>query len=463
MPARASRGAGTGSVLGYIGVDVLNNATICNEASALLGAGVPMRIVSVYRHRKATFYEDGSLAPLRDAIENLFPLPAGEVVRAVSAAPFRFGSRLISTFLKAAFGPAEGIREHLVLIWQFLPAIVLATRWRRHKIGHIHAHWAHTATSIAMHAAGLLGVGFSFTGHANDIFVHRVALAAKLRRARFVVCISGFHRRYYLGLGASPDRLPVVYCGIDGQRFRPPNPGEGAGKAPPRIVSVGRLVEKKGFDDLIAACGILRDRGVAFGCCIAGSGPLEPALREQVTRLGLDDLVEVTGETAVQERLPDLLRSGRLFALPCVRDSDGDMDGLPQVLIEAMMVARPCVSTDLVGIPDLVIDGRTGLLVQPRDIEALADAIDALIGDPARADRLGREAERWARAHFTIDEAVARLRALFEGVMAEPGTAPPRVRLDPASPDDDPEPGRAAAPRALLTSSSSSPLRDAVG
>ena len=465
----AVRDGEAGPVLGYLGVDVLNNATVCNEASALLRSGVPMRVVSVYPHRKATFYDDESLGPLRDAITDLYPLRAGEVAGVLALAPFRFGFRLFSALMKAVFAPAEGVRERLVLLWQFLPAIVLASRWRDQKIGHIHAHWAHTATSIAMHAAHLLGVGFSFTGHANDIFVHRIALVSKLRRARFVVCISGFHRQYYLGLGASPDRLPVVYCGIDGQRFRPPSPCEGAGEAPPRIVTVGRLVEKKGFDDLVSACGILRDRGVDFDCIIAGSGPMEVALRDQVDRLGLGDRVVVTALTVMQEDLPNLLRSARVFALPCVRDRDGDMDGLPQVLIEAMMVARPCVSTDLVGIPDLVIDGRTGLLVGPRDPRDLADAIESLLRDPARADRLGREAERWARAHFSLGETVSRLRALFEGALVEPGSAPPAIRLDPASLDVDSEPARvggplrgAAAPLVLPPAAYSPPVRDAI-
>jgi hypothetical protein len=128
-----------------------------------------------------------------------------------------------------------------------------------------------------------------------------------------------------------------------------------------------------------------------------------------------------------------------------------------------MMVARPCVSTDLVGIPDLVIDGRTGLLVRPRDPVALAGAIEALLGDPARAGRLGREAERRARAHFTIDEAVDRLRTLFEGAMAEPGVAPPRARLDPAPTDDGRGADPASPPPAILTSPSPSPLRGAAG
>ena len=328
---------------------------------------------------------------------------------------------------KAAFGPAEGLRERLTLLYQILPALVLAMRWRNRPIGHIHAHWAHTATSVAMHAAELLGVGFSFTGHANDLFVHKVALLAKVRRARFIVCISEYHRRLYIDLGADPARLKVVYCGIDTERFtiEPPQ----MPSARPRIVGVGRLVEKKGFHDLIAACAILRTAGHRFECVIAGSGPERERLAAEVTRLGLDDLVRITGEPVLQEDLPGLLCSAGIFALPCVRDRDGDMDGLPQVLIEALLCGIPAVSTELVGIPDIILNGRTGLLVKPGDVEDLADAIGLLLTSPDLAARLGRQGREWALEHFGLDEAVSRLERLFHTAVSEPASAPPSIEL----------------------------------
>ncbi len=411
--------------IGYIGVDVLNNATVCNEATGLLAAGVPLEVCSVYRHASATFYQDASLEALRASIQDLSPLRPAEVLGAILGAPFRFGWRFPWAAWRAVVLPAEGLKQRLTLLYQFLPALVLATRWRRRGIGHIHAHWAHTATAVAMHAAALLGVGFSFTGHANDLFVHRVGLLAKVRRARFVVCISEFHRQFYLEMGADPARLPVVYCGIDTARF---GPESGAPAAGPVIVAVGRLVEKKGFHHLIEACALLRDRGVDFRCVIAGSGPDLDRLRAQVERAGLADRVELPGQTVLQEGLPGLLRSARLTALPCVRDRDGDMDGLPQVLIEAMACGVPAVSTVLVGIPDLVRDGDNGLLVAPGDVPALADALQDLLGDPERSVALGRRAEVWAKAHFGRDETVRRLARLFREAAATPGQAPLEYR-----------------------------------
>ena len=417
--------------IGYIGVDVLNNATVCNEATGLLGAGVPLEVVSVYPYKSATFYRDVTLESLRAAVSSLFPMRAMSVIVAAGAAPFVFGTRFVTMLTKAAFGPAEGWKQRLTILYQVIPALVLAMRWRNRGISHIHAHWAHTATSIAMHVSELLGVGFSFTGHANDLFVHRIGLTAKVRRARFVVCISEYHRQFFMTLGGDPERLPVVYCGIDSDRLA----SDQAGSKPPRprIVSVGRLVEKKGFDDLISACALLRDDGLDFECVIGGSGPLLGELNQSITANHLEDRVFLTGTAVLQEKLPEFLGSATVFALPCVRDKDGDMDGLPQVLIEAMLCGLPVVSTRLVGIPDLVRDGETGLLVAPRDVRGMASAIQQLISSPTLATDLGDRGQAWAREFFSLRETVIRLSDLFNWAAANPGSSPPE-RLWPAAP-----------------------------
>ncbi|MFO0953740.1 MAG: glycosyltransferase family 4 protein [Isosphaeraceae bacterium] len=408
--------------VGYVGVDVLNNATVCNEATGLLAAGVPLEVASVYPHRSATYYHDETLDRLRAAVRDIYPIRPAELAGALLGGPFRFGMRFWKTLAAAAFGPAEGPKQRLTLLYQFLPGLVLATRWRNAGIGHIHAHWAHTATSVAMHAAGLLGVGFSFTGHANDLFVHRVALLAKVRRARFIVCISEYHRKLYLDMGAEPDRLKVVYCGIDTRRFAADAESRRlASVGRPRVVSVGRLVEKKGFHDLIAACARLRDDGVDCECVIAGSGPERDRLRRLIDDHALADRVTVTGETVLQEDLPGLLRSSAVLALPCVRDRDGDMDGLPSVLTEAMLCGVPVVSTRFVGIPDLVRDGETGRLVEPGDVPALAEAVRSLLESPEESARLGEAGRAWALEHFDRDEAVRRLSRLFGWCASHPG------------------------------------------
>ena len=156
-----------------------------------------------------------------------------------------------------------------------IPRLRLALHWEGRGIDHLHAHGADAAATIAMHASRLLGVGFSFSGHSRDLFPHRVGLEAKLRWARFIVCISEFHRRYYQDRGADPNRLTVVYGGIDLKRFRPRQDGP---EAMPRIVAVGRLVETHGFGDLVRARHLLSQRGGEFQCVIAGGGPEEEGL-----------------------------------------------------------------------------------------------------------------------------------------------------------------------------------------
>ena len=424
--------------IGYIGVDVLNNATICNEAPALLAEGVPLEIASVKRFKKATFHRSHAVSAMESRLSYLYPIGFFRTIQYLCIAPFVFRRKWFSAIAAAFSCPSENWKAKLRVLFHLLPGLKLAFLWRQRNIGHIHAHWAHTATTVAMHAAKLLDVGFSFTGHANDLFVHRVGLVGKVRRAKFIVAISEYHRRFYLALGADPTRLEVVYCGIDSQRFsnphvdNQPNNTSKVEPGPARIVTVGRLVEKKGFDDLIDACAILRDRKLHFECVIAGSGPLQASLVEHVKRLDLQKFVRITGETVLQEDLPRLLQTATVFALPCVEDSEGDRDGLPQVLIEAMLCGVPCVSTWLVGIPDLIRDGVNGLLVPPGRIGPLAGAIHTLLLDQDMRRRFSNEGHQWSLTHFSLREAIARLRTLFLWAAHTPPAAVPEKHFSAA-------------------------------
>lgn len=404
--------------VGYIGVDILNNATICNELTALTDHDVALDLVSVYQIAKPTFYRDDSVSQFAGEIFSLYPLSPPRLIFQLLLAPFFFGWRFPVAIWKALTGPVEGWSERFKVMAHLLPAVALACHWRRRGISHVHCQWAHTATTIGMHAAEMLGVGFSFMGHANDLFVHRVALEDKVRRARFILCISEFHRRFYMDLGADPQRLHVVYCGVSLGRFRGRQTFLSHNR---RIVSIGRLVEKKGFDVLIRACAELRDRGEPFDCVIAGSGPEYGKLQALIEQLQLQDQVSVTGEAMLQEEMPDFLRCARFFVLPCVRDQTGDMDGLPQVLIESMACRIPAISTFLVGIPDLVRHNENGILVETRNVKATADAMLELLNDDQRTESLGKAAEVWARTHFGRDELARRLVQVFDWASQNPG------------------------------------------
>jgi colanic acid/amylovoran biosynthesis glycosyltransferase len=219
-------------------------------------------------------------------------------------------------------------------------------------------------------------------------------------------------RRTY---GADAARVHRIYNGLDLDQF----PYESPEHRPARIVTVGRLVEKKGVADLVEACAVLHGRAVAFHCDIVGTGPLEPELRDLIRRLGLEERVRLLGPRPRSEVIAHVRRAA-VFA-------DGDRDGLPTVLVEAMALGTPCVSTDVTGIPELLRPDDGGLIVPQHDPRALATALERLLADPALRVRLATRARRRVEAEFDIRRTTARLRAIFgQAGAAAAATAPLR-------------------------------------
>jgi glycosyltransferase involved in cell wall biosynthesis len=246
----------------------------------------------------------------------------------------------------------------------------------------LHAHWATYPSTAAMWASARLRVPFSFTAHAHDIFVADHLLAEKLRAAEFAVTISDFNRRY-LAEHVTPlarEVMRVVHCGVAVSQFafRP------AGRRPRRVLSVGRLDPIKGFEDLIKACAILRGRAVDFDCHIVGDGPLEGRLRALIESHGLQDQVKLIG-ACPQAQVLEQLYAASVFVLASVVAADGNRDGIPVALMEAMACGAPVVSTRVSGIPELVEDGVCGLLAEPGDPSDLARCIEQQLHDADRA------------------------------------------------------------------------------
>ncbi|GAB4426376.1 MAG: glycosyltransferase family 4 protein [Anaerolineae bacterium] len=291
-------------------------------------------------------------------------------------------------------------------------AILLARQVRDSGITHLHAHFGSMATSVARLAGGLTGVPYSFTAHAKDIFHDSVQpddLRRKLRDAAAVVTVSEYnlaHLRQHFGDAARTVRC--IYNGLALEQF----PYEAPLNRPPRLVTVGRLVEKKGFPDFIAACRLLADLGYDFSADIVGSGPLEAALAGQIERLGLAGRVNLVGPRP-QGEVKQWVQQAAAFAAPCVVGEDGNRDGLPTVLLEAMALGTPCVSTDVTGIPEVVRSGETGLLVPQHNPEALAGALANLLDDAALRVRLAANARRLIEEQFDIRHNAAQIRSLF--------------------------------------------------
>jgi len=296
---------------------------------------------------------------------------------------------------------------------RLIEAAWLGPRLRRLGITHVHAHFAGIAARTAWWLKKFYGISFSFTGHANDMFCEpgqQVSLGDLVREAAFVVAVSDFSRDWICRkVPGHEEKIHRIYNGMG----IPAAPAAAPHAGKPRIVSVGRYVEKKGFADLIDACAILRGRGLEFECAIIGGGPLEDTLGARIREFGLRDCVKLTGPLP-QEEVRRQLASATLFVLPCVTEHDGGMDTLPTVIVEAMAAGLPVVSTRLAAIPEMVGHGTTGLLVDEKQPGPLARAMADIMGNPLLARRLGTEGHRVARERFASTAAATKLKTLLE-------------------------------------------------
>jgi glycosyltransferase involved in cell wall biosynthesis len=315
-----------------------------------------------------------------------------------------------------------------VFLRELLLAVALADRLLdAADVRHLHAHFAHGSTTVTWYASRITGVPFSFTGHARDIYTEKLnpggLLPRKIRAARFVVTCTEANRSHLGRLGERAD-VRRVYHGLSVDFARMLAEG---GPAPPtnghfRVLGVGRLVEKKGFDVLVEAIGLLADEGVPLEAVIVGhDAPLEPEVRPSLERriaeLGLDGRVRLL-PSMTQAELYDEYRRASAFCLPCRVAGSGDRDGIPNVMVEAMACGLPVVGTEVSGIPELVVSGRNGLLVPPDDPTAVAAALTRLYREPDLARGLGAEAEATVRERFDGDELVRELAELFREATA---------------------------------------------
>lgn len=355
---------------------------------------------------------------------------------------------------------------------EFLQAATVADRVLDDaEVRHIHAHFSHGATTVAWLASMMTGLPFSFTAHAKDIYCESLnpagLLARKMRAARFVVTCTDANREHlfavepratvhcvYHGLNAEftglleqaaleqatreqaalnrtvaehlathPQsltmRAPLATHTMTaaGARLTTTNAPTAPSPAPPlRALGVGRLVEKKGFDVLVEACGILRQQGVPVEALIVGeSGAHEAEIRRRIAELDLGAHVRLAGPME-QARLYEEYQRAGAFCLPCRVLENGDRDGIPNVLVEAMACGVPVVTTPVCGIPEIVRDGVNGQLIPPDDPHALALALRRLANDPRFARRLACAGQETVRERFDGDRFAAQLAALFREV-----------------------------------------------
>ena len=314
---------------------------------------------------------------------------------------------------------------------RFGQALVLAAELPA-DVGHLHAHFLHTPASVARYAALVCGLEWSLSAHAKDIWTTAPwEKREKLGEAEWAVTCTAAGRAHLAGLALEPERVALCYHGLDLDRFPPPpdRPPGGDGSNPTKpvvLLSVGRAVPKKGYDDLLAALALLPP-GLAWRFVHVGGGALAAALRQRAEALGLAQRIEWRGAASQPEVLA-AYRAADLFVLAAKITADGDRDGLPNVLLEAQSQRLACVATDVSGIPELIVPGVTGLLVPPADPAALAGALAALIRDPARRAALGGAGERRVRTRFSPSAGIDLLARRFGLAPADIGDGPPAAR-----------------------------------
>ncbi|MBN1452692.1 MAG: glycosyltransferase [Anaerolineales bacterium] len=309
----------------------------------------------------------------------------------------------------------------LAVLSLFPKSVYFARQMQELGIDHIHAHFLWINGIAAQVVSDLIGVTFTVHPHAFGLFMRNQAdVRAQLELVNGIVTIAEYHRQYILNLcpRLTAEDVAVVHDGLDPAQFTPaPIPSADGAM---RITSVGSLMEKKGHTYLIAACAGLVERGVPFRCVIAGEGPLHASLQAQIERENLQDCVLLLG-AKTQAEVYDLYRHSAIFVLPCVVAKGGDRDGMPNVLLEAMCMEIPVVSTPVTGTPELVHDGENGILVPERDAEALTQALMRLIEDEALRVRFGKKGRETVLSGFDIYQSAGQLVAIFQRFCVQNG------------------------------------------
>jgi glycosyltransferase involved in cell wall biosynthesis len=389
----------------------ISESFISTEILLLEGLGLPIDIYSLRQPRESFAHDH--IKDIKAPVTYLpeYVLPHWRTLFASNAAlSRRLGSHYTRCFAGAVRRAWQ--RRKAATLRHFLQAGHLcATRLAGSAVRHLHAHFCHTPTSVALFAAELLGLPFSFTAHAKDIYTSEPEqLRRKIRQARFVVTCTRYNADYLNTLGDAGTPIHTIYHGIDLDFFTytPPEP-----PTPPfRMLSVGRLVAKKGYDDLLRALKILQERGLDFVFTHIGSGDLDEVLRRQVRQLGLQSRVELLG-TLPREEVVHHYRRAHCFVLASKVADNGDRDGIPNVLVEAMAVGVPVISTRVSAIPELVADGVSGTLVEPGHPAALAEALQEVLIRRERLTEQASSARRRVEQDFDNRRCVIRLYELL--------------------------------------------------
>lgn len=387
----------------------LTQTFVYREIQALRRLGLEVLPVSI--KRPAQSFESGKL---ENEIAKTTYLPATRspafwigFLKTLFRHPIRSKKNLLIYFSRD--GNPHSRRSLTRFLLDFVRGLVLAEFFRSNPdITHAHSPFSTEAATSLLIASQISKIRFSFRNHTcfDAIFIPE-----KLRRSAFALSISEFDKKLMLSYtdGKYSERIEIVHCGIDPDQWPIQKP-----VAPsPKILSVGSLIPKKGHDVLINACRLLVERGIDFQCDIIGGGPLMGKLSAQVKTNGLQERVFLHGPIP-QEKVRRFYREARIFALACNKSPEGDLDGIPVALMEAMALGKAVISTWLSGIPELIRHSVNGLLAQPGDPKDLADQLEQALTDTDLIEKLHHEAPLTIRKHFNLSQEAAKLKTILE-------------------------------------------------
>lgn len=377
---------------------------ILREVIELERQAQPVRLVPMLRESPPIVHEAARPWTARALYTRYFDAPiAAANLRMFAARPLRYTALLARLVAGTIRRPATLLRTLAV----FPKSVFLARRLADEGIRHVHAHFATHPTTMALIISELSGLSFSFTVHAHDIQIDRSLLEWKLRKARFIRSISDYNRRFLERLYPHVrGRIEVIHVGIEPEKYE--TASRPAVSEPPRLLCVAAHKPYKGLPVLIEACRILRDEGVTVRCDVIGHGPMHDELEAMIRDRGLSDVVHLLGARG-EDDVTRMMREAAVFVLPSIIAPDGQMEGIPVALMEALASARPAVGTSISGIPELIEDGVTGRLVPPGDAPALARAIRELLDDPERAEAMAMRGREKVRRAFDLRTCVAQL------------------------------------------------------
>ena len=388
---------------------VLSETFILNEILALEKLGVPIHIFSLERPNDPRYHE--RLSKLKAHITYL---PHPSCLHRLAKHSTRTLRYVGANYFKA-LGYALKYPHRPTLLLRFLQGCYIANHLHKLNVTHIHSHFANRPTTAALFTSLLTGIPFSFTAHAVDIFkntMNQQSLAKKIRSAKFVIAVSDYNKRFLEDLSkVDGEKIVRLYNGINLDSFVAPatTPAK-----PERftLLCISRLVEKKGIPVLVEACKHLRDREIPFDCAIVGTGRLQKALEEQIETAGLQGHVKLHGACDHGEVIRQC-HSSHLFVLPCIAAADGNRDGLPVSITEALASGLPVITTSTTGIPEVVRDGHNGLMVPENDAHALAAAIESVICRPDLYSALCANTRSSVETTFDINRTSETLKNLF--------------------------------------------------